>query len=72
MSPVSARSLLIDITPLRISPAFRRVFIARAISLIGIGMLIVSVPVQMWDLTHSSFQVGAATAVTGIATFRSR
>ncbi len=63
------KSLLIDITPLRISPAFRRVFIARAISLLGIGMLLVSVPVQMWELTGSSFQVGAATAVAGVATF---
>lgn len=61
--------LLIDITPLRISPAFRRVFAARAISLIGIGMLLVSVPVQMWELTGSSLQVGAATAVAGFATF---
>ncbi|MFT3662969.1 MAG: MFS transporter [Gordonia sp. (in: high G+C Gram-positive bacteria)] len=69
MASGKARGLLIDITPLRISPAFRRVFIARAVSLIGIGMLIVSVPVQMWDLTRSSFQVGVATAVTGIATF---
>ncbi|GAA3962357.1 MFS transporter [Gordonia caeni] len=63
------RGLLIDITPLRISPAFRRVFIARAISLLGIGMLVVSVPVQMWELTHSSVQVGAATAVAGITSF---
>lgn len=63
------RGLLIDVTPLRISPAFRRVFVARAISLLGIGMLVVSVPVQMWELTHSSLQVGAATAVAGVTTF---
>ncbi|GAC58628.1 putative siderophore export protein [Gordonia hirsuta DSM 44140 = NBRC 16056] len=63
------RRFLIDVTPLRISVEFRRVFVARAISLIGIGMLVVSVPVQMWDLTGSSFQVGAATAVTGVSTF---
>ncbi|MFT4125518.1 MAG: enterobactin transporter EntS [Gordonia sp. (in: high G+C Gram-positive bacteria)] len=65
----TARSVLIDITPLRISPAFRRIFVARLISLIAIGLLLVSVPVQMWDLTQSSAQVGAATAVTGITTF---
>ena len=61
--------MLLDITPLRISPAFRRVFIARTISLLGIGMLMVSVPVQMWDLTRSSFQVGVVTAVAGVTTF---
>ncbi|MFT4044303.1 MAG: enterobactin transporter EntS [Gordonia sp. (in: high G+C Gram-positive bacteria)] len=69
MASGKTRALLIDITPLQISPAFRRVFIARAVSLIGIGMLLVSVPVQMWALTGSSFQVGLATAVTGTATF---
>ncbi len=64
-----ARSVLIDITPLRESAPFRRIFIARLISLIGIGLLLVSVPVQMFDLTGSSAQVGAATAVTGVSTF---
>ncbi|MGV9670963.1 MFS transporter [Gordonia sp. NPDC003504] len=64
-----ARGLLIDITPLRVSPPFRRIFVARLVSLVAIGMLLVSVPVQMYDLTGSSAQVGAATAVTGIATF---
>lgn len=64
-----ARGLLIDITPLRVSPPFRRIFVARLISLVAIGMLLVSVPVQMYYLTGSSAQVGAATAVTGIATF---
>ncbi|WLP90910.1 MFS transporter [Gordonia sp. NB41Y] len=64
-----ARGLLIDITPLRVSAPFRRIFVARLISLIAIGMLLVSVPVQMYDLTGSSVQVGAATAVTGVATF---
>ncbi|MDL9935869.1 enterobactin transporter EntS [Gordonia sp. ABSL1-1] len=64
-----ATGLLLDTTPLRESPAFRRIFVARLISLLGIGMLLVSVPVQMWDLTGSSAHVGAATAVTGITTF---
>ncbi|WP_454162964.1 MFS transporter [Gordonia iterans] len=69
MASGAVRGLLIDISPLRISAAFRRVFVARTISLLGIGMLAVSVPVQMWDLTGSSVQVGAATAVTGVTTF---
>ena len=61
--------VLIDISPLRESAAFRRIFCARLISIIGIGLLMVSVPIQMYDLTGSSAQVGAATAVTGITTF---
>ncbi|MEE4023057.1 enterobactin transporter EntS [Gordonia sp. PKS22-38] len=65
----AARSLLIDISPLRESKPFRRIFVARLISLVGIGLLLVSVPVQMFDLTGSSAHVGAATAVTGITTF---
>ncbi|MFW0785672.1 enterobactin transporter EntS [Gordonia sp. CPCC 206044] len=64
-----ARSVLIDISPLRVSAPFRRIFVARLISLIGIGLLLVSVPVQMFDLTNSSAHVGAASAVTGITTF---
>ncbi|QTI67128.1 MFS transporter [Gordonia polyisoprenivorans] len=65
----AVRAVLIDITPLRVSVPFRRIFVARLISLVGIGMLLVSVPVQVYDLTGSSMQVGAATAVTGLATF---
>lgn len=61
--------VLIDISPLKVSKPFRRVFVARVISLIGIGMLLVAVPIQMWDLTGSSAHVGAATAVTGVTTF---
>ncbi|OBC03572.1 siderophore export protein [Gordonia sp. 852002-50816_SCH5313054-c] len=63
------RGVLIDISPLRESAAFRRIFCARLISIIGIGLLMVSVPIQMYDLTGSSAQVGAATAVTGVTTF---
>ncbi|MFW0794702.1 enterobactin transporter EntS [Gordonia sp. CPCC 205515] len=65
----AARSVLVDITPLRESAPYRRIFVARLISLVGIGLLLVSVPVQMFDLTGSSAQVGVASAVTGITTF---
>ncbi len=65
----AVRAVLIDITPLRVSVPFRRIFVARLISLVGIGMLLVSVPVQVYNLTGSSMQVGTATAVTGLATF---
>ncbi|QUD85116.1 MFS transporter [Gordonia polyisoprenivorans] len=65
----AVRAVLIDITPIRVSVPFRRIFVARLISLVGIGMLLVSVPVQVYNLTGSSMQVGTATAVTGLATF---
>ncbi|MET9201888.1 enterobactin transporter EntS [Gordonia sp. NPDC003585] len=63
------RSIYLDVSPLRDSAPFRRIFVARLISLVAIGLLLVSVPVQMWNLTQSSAQVGAATAVTGATTF---
>ena len=66
---VPDRSLLLDISPLRDSAPFRRIFTARLISLVGIGMLMVSVPIQMYELTKSSAHVGGATAATGISTF---
>ncbi|MEE3850350.1 enterobactin transporter EntS [Gordonia sp. LSe1-13] len=65
----ATRSLFVDISPLRESKPFRRIFVARLISLVGIGLLLVSVPIQMFELTGSSAHVGAATAVTGITTF---
>lgn len=65
----AARSLLVDVSPLRESAPFRRIFVARLISLVGIGLLLVSVPVQTYELTGSSAQVGAATAATAISTF---
>ena len=69
LTSVPDRSLLLDLSPLRESAPFRRIFTARLISLVGIGMLMVSVPIQMYDLTKSSAHVGGATAVTGISTF---
>ena len=69
LTSVPDRSILIDLSPLRESAPFRRIFTARLISLVGIGMLMVSVPIQMYDLTTSSAHVGGAMAVTGISTF---
>ncbi len=54
------RGLVIDTSPLRSSPAFRRIFIARTISIFGLGMLAVAVPLQIFELTGSTLQVGAA------------
>lgn len=64
---MSERGVLLDLRPLRESAAFRRVFVARTISILGIGMLMVGVPIQMYDLTGSSFLVGVVAAVEGAA-----
>ncbi|WP_242910145.1 enterobactin transporter EntS [Actinomadura terrae] len=61
------RRLAMDIGPLRTSRAFRNVFIARTVSVFGIGMLMVAVPVQVYDLTGSTVHVGAVSAAEGAA-----
>lgn len=53
------RQLLIDIGPLRTSPAFRRFFIGRAVSGIGGQITIVAVMYQVWEATHSPFWSGS-------------
>jgi len=50
--------LLIDISPLREIPAYRRIFTAVSISNIGQQMTSVAVGIQVYFLTHSSFAVG--------------
>src|SRR4051812_337377 len=61
------RRLALDIGPLRDSRPFRNVFIARTVSVFGIGMLAVAVPVQVYALTGSTVQVGAVSAAEGFA-----
>jgi len=51
------RKHAIDVQPLRY-PAYRRLFIGNAVSFIGFQFTAVAVPVQMYDLTNSSFWVG--------------
>lgn len=50
--------LLIDLTPLREVPAYRRLFTAVSISNLGQQMTSVAVGIQVYQLTHSSFAVG--------------
>jgi ENTS family enterobactin (siderophore) exporter len=56
-----------DISPLRDSRPFRNVFIARTVSVFGIGMLAVALPVQVYDLTGSTVHVGGVSAAEGFA-----
>ena len=62
------RRVFLDLRPLRDSVQFRRIFIARTISLLGIGMLTVSVPIQTYNLSGSTFLVGLVAALEGVAT----
>ena len=55
---------LVDLAPLRESPAFARLWIGGAISGIGAQMSIVAVGLQIYAITHSTFAVGL---VGGIA-----
>ncbi|ADG97743.1 major facilitator superfamily MFS_1 [Segniliparus rotundus DSM 44985] len=50
---------LADTTPLK-TPAFRRLWLAGAVSQLGAQFTVVAVPVQLYQLTHSSAYVGLA------------
>ncbi|MCG2572179.1 enterobactin transporter EntS [Acinetobacter sp. ME22] len=63
------RSLITDFSLLKHNRHFRDVFIARTVSLLTIGMLVVAIPQQVFQLTHDSLQVAIAMACEGIAMF---
>ncbi|WP_069161478.1 enterobactin transporter EntS [Nocardia altamirensis] len=63
------RRLVIDISPLRESRAFRFIFVARLISLLGIGLLMVALPYQVYQLTHSSLHVAGVSVTTALSMF---
>jgi MFS family permease len=50
--------LLADLTPLRVSAPYRRLWAALGISNVGQQMTSVAVGLQVWDITESSFMVG--------------
>lgn len=52
------RSLIADLTPLRVSPAYRRLWAGSSVSQIGSQMAAVAIALQVFDLTGSSFAVG--------------
>ena len=51
--------LLADVRPLRESPAFRQLWAGVTLSAIGGALTSFAVILQVWQLTHSSFAVGA-------------
>lgn len=59
----------VDLSLLKTNPNFRRLLVARTVSLLGLGLLAVAVPVQVYNLSGSSFLVGLAMALDGIGMF---
>jgi MFS family permease len=56
--PGRLRRLALDIGPLRRYPAFRRLFVGQTVSTFGSEVAAVAAPFQLYDLTHSTLQVG--------------
>jgi MFS family permease len=54
-----ARRLLADLSPLRESPAFRRLWVGTTLSSVGGALTNFAVPLQVYDMTRSPFAVGA-------------
>ena len=50
--------IFLDVTPLKESPAFRRLWLGNSLSSIGTQMTIMTVSLQVYALTSSSFSVG--------------
>src|SRR5947199_943473 len=50
--------LLADLTPLRESRDFRALYGGQLVSFLGSQLTVVAVPLQVFQLTHSSLQVG--------------
>ncbi|CNE51424.1 enterobactin transporter EntS [Yersinia kristensenii] len=61
--------ILLDFSLLRENANFRAVFFARFISILGLGMLTVAVPVQIQMMTGSTLQVGLAVTLDGLGMF---
>lgn len=56
--PVHRTRILVDLTPLRTSPDYRRLWFGNMVSWIGQGMTALAVSLQVYDITGSAFSVG--------------
>ncbi|WAL67389.1 MFS transporter [Amycolatopsis cynarae] len=56
---MAMKTALLDVTPLRASPAFRRLWIGRTLSGFGGQMTLVAVMFQVWRMTGSTVWTGA-------------
>ncbi len=52
------RGIAIDVTPLRESPEYRRLYFGEVVSTVGTQMTAVAVPIQVYRITNSSLAVG--------------
>jgi MFS family permease len=64
--PRPRKSLIADLRPLRESPPFRRLWIGSTVSSLGSAMTGFAVVLQTYDLTRSSFAVGAIGLVQAV------
>ncbi|WP_031082655.1 MFS transporter, partial [Streptomyces sp. NRRL WC-3549] len=55
---VSRTRILADLTPLRASPDYRRLWFGNTVSWVGQGMTALAVSLQVYDITGSAFSVG--------------
>ena len=58
-------SFLVDFTLLKENRDFRMVFIARLVSVLALGLMMVAVPIQVHDMTNSTLAVGGIMALDG-------
>lgn len=59
--------LMVDVSPLRTSPEFRTVFIARLVSVFGLGFAAVALPLQVYQLTGSSLAVATVHTTSALS-----
>ena len=69
MNKTNKKSIFVDFSLLLSHKNFRNIFIARTISILGLGMLTVSIPVQVYELTKDSLHVGIVMAIEGVGLF---
>ncbi|MCL1906458.1 MAG: MFS transporter [Propionibacteriaceae bacterium] len=50
--------LFLDVTPLRESPPFRRLWMGQSLAAVGAQLTTMAVALEIFDLTHDSFMVG--------------
>lgn len=67
--PTRKPRVLVDFSLLKNNASFRAVFIARLISVLSPGMLVVAVPVQIEAMTGSALHVALAVAPDGAGMF---
>lgn len=62
-----ASAVLLDLSPLHDDRTFRNLFVARTILLSGVGVVLVTVPLEVYARTGSTLAVSAVAAVESVA-----